>query len=415
MADIDERLHALAARLGASEPATLTDVERRVTVIRRHRRTRRVVAAGVVLVVVAVTGVLVLARSTGHDRVSTATTPPPTAPAGISGDTALDVTWISATHGWALVHPAGCAHCTAIRTTTDGGTTWTALASPVASGESVSSIRFANANDGYLFGPDLFVTHDGGNTWTQEQSRPISYLEIAGSTAMRISYSHTGCPGPCDWSIDRAAVGSSDWQPLPIPAIDSNVSALLVRQGQRDVYASFGGNPAGGASNAQSQLLISHDGGDSWTSRVDPCGFTAGAENDTRGVAAAPGNVAVVLCQPRLADPATPGFVVVSSDGGATFGPPRTLPAGSVPLLLASLSASDIVVSTSEPSSASVLVTDDGGATWKVTAREQLTVQGAIPPGFLGFETATTGRWISPAGTLWTTTDGGQTWTPQHL
>jgi photosystem II stability/assembly factor-like uncharacterized protein len=56
--------------------------------------------------------------------------------------------------------------------------------------------------------------------------------------------------------------------------------------------------------------------------------------------------------------------------------------------------------------------TSDGGRHWQVVQTTKIPPS-SYSPGFLGFENATTGRWVSPAdpSTVWTTTDAGATWT----
>ena len=90
--------------------------------------------------------------------------------------------------------------CLTIARTQDGGTTWTSIPAPDVSltqqGEpnsslgSVSRIRFLNVNDGYLFGPDLYVTHDGGTRWHKItlQGIPSSYVVAALESNARNTY-----------------------------------------------------------------------------------------------------------------------------------------------------------------------------------------------------------------------------------
>ena len=378
--------------------------------------------------------------ATVSSTLSSATPSTPSANVAV-GPAPIDLTWISDSHGWVLSLSDTCVQepCIGVATTLDGGNSWTPVGAPHAcvrgvnsaavrrpgsvdtcSSPSVSTIRFANASEGFLFGPDLFVTHDGGNTWTQSDGPMVDALEVAGSTAVRVSHTRTGCPGACDWSVERAKVGTNDWQTLSVPAISQHVSARLVRQGAADIYAAFGGNPAGGAGTAQSDVLISHDGGDTWTSRSDPCGFTGTDENDLNGLAAAPNHVVAALCYPRLGQPTSVPFVVTSHDGGATFGAPQPLPTNASPALIAAASATDLVVSASRivdsaVTEHSVLVSHDGGATWTTAANETGPTRVSIATQFLGFESATTARWIGSTPTIWTTTDAGDRWTAQTL
>jgi hypothetical protein len=87
----------------------------------------------------------------------------------------LAFTAVSASHWWVLgAVPCGARDCLSIKTTTDGGASFRSLPAPPgtfwpmapgASPTSVSSISFADANDGWVFGPKLYATHDGGRHW----------------------------------------------------------------------------------------------------------------------------------------------------------------------------------------------------------------------------------------------------------
>jgi photosystem II stability/assembly factor-like uncharacterized protein len=62
-----------------------------------------------------------------------------------------------------------------------------------------------------------------------------------------------------------------------------------------------------------------------------------------------------------------------------------------------------------------LLVSTDGGEEWSTAATDQIDL-GSAPLGvslWLGFEDAATGRWVGDDQTIWTTTDGGMTWTAQ--
>ena len=90
----------------------------------------------------------------------------------------MDLTWVSDQRGWALAAvPCVRGLCPRVAATGDGGRTWTALPVPpgIIEDESgavscapvacVGQIRFAAAKVGYLFGPALFQTDEGGRTW----------------------------------------------------------------------------------------------------------------------------------------------------------------------------------------------------------------------------------------------------------
>src|SRR5258708_22253465 len=90
---------------------------------------------------------------------------PPPGQAGL-----LSATFVSPSEGWVLVGVScGRALCLQLQHTTDGGSTWTVvpspqLASPAVAGQ-VRAVRFADSQDGWVYGPGLFATHDGGRSW----------------------------------------------------------------------------------------------------------------------------------------------------------------------------------------------------------------------------------------------------------
>jgi hypothetical protein len=336
-----------------------------------------------------------------------------------------DLTWISAETGWALVDEEGCGRplCTAVLKTADGGATWTPLAwIPACASQcsydvaEVTHLRFANADDGYAFGPDLFVTTDGGETWSPESGPYVLALEPAGSDVLRVSFSSSGCPGPCDLRIEQATAGSDVWRTLDGPFQGDAVQ--LVRQGLSDADVAIFENPAGGAGSAHGTLLTSVDGGWQWQTRPDPCGTVGGNEYDMVALAAAPGSVLGALCTERGG---TGQFVAISTDGGSVFLP--TLMVGAVKGKaeqfdqIAMTSASNLFLGTGGLYGTGrveyqLISSTDGGSTWQVAIAASGEAQLNYPSGgFLGFENPSVGRWVGDPLSIWQTSDGGRTWT----
>ena len=94
--------------------------------------------------------------------------PTPGAPATALGLSPASATFVSATDGWVLgtgTCPSG--PCAKVMRTTDGGSTWTAVPAPSASivpgggqgAPGISRLRFADARNGWAYGPDLWATH----------------------------------------------------------------------------------------------------------------------------------------------------------------------------------------------------------------------------------------------------------------
>jgi photosystem II stability/assembly factor-like uncharacterized protein len=84
--------------------------------------------------------------------------------AGLGGNFLNDVTFVDATHGWAV------GNCGVISATTDGGRTWTIQAglpmSPACSRAALTSVSFADRLNGWVVGGGvLLATDNGGRTW----------------------------------------------------------------------------------------------------------------------------------------------------------------------------------------------------------------------------------------------------------
>jgi photosystem II stability/assembly factor-like uncharacterized protein len=310
--------------------------------------------------------------------------------------------------------------------TTDGGTTWTMVGSIPAVGldcvgdcdgaPEVSHLRFANAEDGYAFGPDFFVSTDAGAAWSRETGSEVDALEPSGSDVLRVAYTQSGCPGPCDLRIQEAVAGSSAWRSLTAPFQGDAVQ--LVRQGPNDVYVAVFENPAGGAGSAHATLMLSDNGGETWTERPDPCGEINGDEFDTSAIAAAPGSVLSALCNGRLQ---AASFVATSTDGGATFVAHPLIPESTSFDALAVTSAFTLFVGTSEVLGSGtehylLLFSHDGGQTWETTVSEAGSAESYVgSTRFLGFENPSVGGWVGDPHYVWRTTDGGTTWVREAI
>jgi len=363
--------------------------------------------------------------STAGPQSSVGSAPYPGAAA--SGFQAVDLTWVSAEQGWALGVAPGCLgqRCATILETTDGGQHWVTVtdlhdclleAAPVgcpAGVPQVSQIRFANADIGYAFASDggpFAMTTNGGLSWAIQPGRQASAIKVGYGTAIRISFSQGGCPGPCDWSIDQAALGQNSWSTLFTPPTSVNHGNVdLLRQGPELIYAAFLGDPAAGAGSQQAQLYVSANAGLTWAGRPDPCASSQRPEYVTAELAAAPSGVLAALCVSRGG--AQSQMVAVSTNQGTSFGPLEALPHSSSGLFseIAATSAKALFVASP---GGELVESRNGGQSWRVAIRVKAQITPTTPQStFLGFETPLIGRWIGPPDTLWTTTNGGGTWT----
>ena len=351
-----------------------------------------------------------------------------TAMPGLAYSWLVDLSWVSATDGWALAaRPCISGTCARLAHTTDGGVHWQALPNPPARLQDgtvdcakvacVSGVRFASPTVGYLYGPALLMTSDGGRTWRAQPGLQVETLTIAGSQVYRVAYDHGGCPGPCLPTLQRAAIGSSAWRPLigQLAYPGRSGAAQIVASGSTLLLAMFGSQA--GPVSAQAVVYRSADSGAAWQQRTDPCsGRGAGgksAEEDLTDLAGAPGGFFAGLCSPHTGSGA---FVVTSSDGGESWQTAGALPSVQALALLAAASPTTLAVSTGAAGGSGVftarlLVTTDAGRHWTAAATETQQILQAGVPAWLGFETSQIGRWISAPHSVWSTKDGGLHWT----
>jgi photosystem II stability/assembly factor-like uncharacterized protein len=395
-----------------------------------------VLAVGVIAIILALSGHAVQTSKTTRPT-PPAIVPPPTQPVVVSpptpsalsaGKFIMDLTWVNDQTGWAL-SAAECASglCPELASTTDGGKTWHPLPNPPASIQNgtvncdavacIVHVRFATTTVGYLYGPALLVTSDGGRSWQREQSLPVEALEPTHGRVYRIVYDHTGCPGPCDRTLETAPDGSTTWRKvMTIPVtITSNPSAALVLQGSQTIYIPIYGNLAAGAGTQQAIIFRSLDAGRTWRQLSDPCGGSGTTVNDAVGFTAAAPSFAATLCSPRSGPNDGSGeFIVTSDNAGTSWGPPH--PAPGLPEVIAAASPTHLALATGPITGSgsvtyTLYVSTDGGSNWTLAVSDPEVLDPAGPgSAYLGFEDSLFGRWVGFEGAIWTTEDGGTHW-----
>jgi len=282
----------------------------------------------------------------------------PASPANARHD---DLVFLDRANGW-LINVRGEVH-----RTTDGGETWSQIAQfpggifPRCIGMASPSLGWIgnlNVTAGHIL-PDsaLFETTDGGRTWANVSSR-ISGDTVIGLCGMRVV-------------TPRVAVAVGRW----------------------------GGPPV---------FVRTTDGGRSWTSRsiaplatglVDVAFF-----DEQEGFAVGGLGVGFTDAEER----ASRTVVLATADGGETWQTRYTSTGLGQWAWKIQLVTDRVAYVTIEGPTAEgvVLKTVDGGATWR-----PLTVAPGVPLEGLGFVTADRG-WVGAFPTLYSTRDGGQSWTP---
>ena len=362
---------------------------------------------------------------TANPTASASSAQPAPVPAGATGPvpagfTVHDLTFVSDEQGWALgTAPCSSKPCTSLVRTSDGGRHWVGIRPPVVglvgvddcSTACVSNVRFATPLVGYLFGPQAFyLTTDGGATW-QRQAGGAAALEIAENNVLRVPAGDgQGCFPGCPVSVQVSTIGGTAWRTvlaLSSTQVGFDTGVQLSRTGGH-AYLQVYGHVSGGASQAHSALYASADSGQTWADRGEPCPQVSPGEVDASALSSASDQSVTVLCTQRSG---SASFVAVSTDGGRTFQPGKLLP--NLEIQVGSASSSTVFAIGSVGGRESLVRSVDRGLTWNVVAQSGPATGTAAPRGgFLGFESATTGRWVSLSDprTVWTTSDGGATW-----
>ncbi len=341
----------------------------------------------------------------------------------------VDSTWVSPLTGWVLGEgSAGCPSCIVIKHTEDGGRTWSTVSVPseavfasnsqicpstesTADRDGVSHLRFVNRLDGYLFGPSLFTTFDGGRTWHRQPGGATVALEVVEphKVVWRVA-----CESALRTSLLAQQAGSARWVRVA-PFTGFLWSMQLVATGSPLVLLAVYGHIAGGVTS-HAYFDITANQGRSWSTRTDPCGHTGRFENDAFDTSATGASV-VVECVPKVSGT---GFVLESRNGGSTFGPRRPIPSG-FGTMVAAANTSTIVLASGNvfgggPFTYMVWTSTNGGVTWRTVVRDPETLTGSTPgQSYLAFVTPTVAHWIGFGNKLWTTTDAGLHWTASNV
>jgi hypothetical protein len=231
----------------------------------------------------------------------------------------------------------------------------------------------------------------------------------------RVAYTHGGCPGPCQPTLQEAPAGSANWRTLigQLAYPDRSDSAQIAVSGPDMLVTPYGS--LAGPFPAHAVVYRSEDGGGTWQQAADPCVGLGpqGQEEELIALAAAPGGFFAGVCVQR-SNMST--FVITSANAGATWRPTATQPHGQWLGVVAAASPATIAVATgliggNGSYTAALLVTTDGGRHWVTAATDNQDLATGSAPAWLGFETPLAGQWLGDPHGVWTTTDGGLRWT----
>lgn len=334
----------------------------------------------------------------------------------------VSVTFVSASEGWLLGSvPCSPDLCASVLRTTDGGRTWQSIPAPAttvvpaaAGPKGVSGIRFADALDGWAYGPEVWATHDGGATW-HEQALPgidsqigVFALEAAGGLVHAV---YPPGSGGGSLAIASSPVGSDAWT---VSAVSVTLGAGPVPRPQIVLHGTAGWILENDRVVTDGARLVQR----AWQTWQPPCLDTAGPAD----LAAADAAHLVAVCD--IGQWSTPSGVhlYTSADGGVSFRASSVLVpvAGESGVTVAPSASgewSTAVVAGSESGGGAVLVaTFDRGQTWSVVHRSPSNAE----VSYVGFTTSSQGVAIETAagGTssrLLMTRDGGHSWSAVTL
>src|ERR1700722_1015514 len=333
----------------------------------------------------------------------------------------VGASFVSASDGYLLgITLSDCAASTAakivLRKTTDGGLHWTALPAPPAPwggvapdgtgsipADGVTSVLFADARDGWVYGPGLWATHDGGATWHRVSTGGRAAQSMAAADGRVIASLEScdpvdaSCDGPRSWVVETTPADRDTWRPVA-GAGGAGGAVLSARPGTG--YAVSPG--IGQLGTGVPVLLGPADGSARWVSRVTPCRPGAIA------LATVTATRLLLACAQLGMHPATT-YLYSSSDAGQHW------------QRFAVLGLFDGASTIEQAPDGTILVAGiyngvelsrDGGRTWAtptaVDDSDAIQGGGSLQASLVTSEHGYVIGWLGP---LWLTRDGGRTWT----
>jgi hypothetical protein len=357
------------------------------------------------------------ASSSASTQASTPATTASTvaAPAGgpvPSGFAGTSVTFVSPQEAFVLgTAPCAKAPCTSIVRTLDRGASWRGLPAPVmslgseqadAAGPTVWGIRFANPEDGFVFGNGLWETSDGGERWSSTVSPggSIESLEVIDDQVLAVTAVCTANGGCArTGTLLRRPLAGGAWRKVARVKYPGAIST------QARVAAVLDGT----------SVIVTANGGLSTATHAAPC-TTVGVSAPVAVTVTGPDGLALE-CAGGPAAGSAEKTVYVSDDLGAHWTQAGSPGPGGEPDGLSAGSAAQLVAAAF--SGASILYhSGDGGARWSTAF---FAGDGGLGFNDLGFTTPTDGVVVygpvqsdnnaeGRPGRLLLTSNGGASW-----
>ncbi len=391
----------------------LTDVHRGARRRRQRRVTGGVLATAAVIVVgaygVTSAGIFDTDATTAADRDPTPTvftpepsgnatpTPESTSASPTSGEAvrALSLSATGTDHQYVLMAGRfGCrGDCLTAYTTPDGGRSWADTAAiglrpadPDPTTKTAYAIRFADEQNGWVFGGGLRSTHDGGGSWSKP-SLPaggiVSALEARGDWVYASVYDDAAASS----TVVRSPIDQDSWETVDVGVSLNLVTEMAVSSRLVAVLAS----PT--FVSADNQILASPDAGTTWN-QISPCPLGSSPSSVSTSATAL-----WTLCSGQQTSRAW----VTTNQGDTWSRAPGTFSPGG--LIQARDDSTAVVADSGRPGIA--LVTVSGAP------QRTLSNQGDLLT--IGFTNTTTGYLRTMDDRILRTVDSGATWQPYPL
>jgi hypothetical protein len=365
--------------------------------------------------------------TSGPQSASPTPTPTPASASVPPNFAASSVTFVSTSTGWVIGQagtPGQCGPpkpyvCTSLAATGDAGHTWRGMPAPVTGAPGgatgVSQVRSLNGLSGWAFGPQLYATHDGSQTWTRipTHGMRVTGLETVNGVAFAIWARCAGTgpdfAGDCTgFSLYSSPAGQDAWTPvagatgLSAPA-GAPGSAQLVLTGGRGYLLAPDGHLFSGPVASPAR----------WRPVSTPLPCAPGAAevggHPLRAMLASTGPGLVLLCAGQGSGVTQARTLYYSADRGRTWNPAGPAPSRGTAMSLSGTPDGPVLVATSDGIHVSVNAPGSGTLSWR-------TARGAAAHGgysYVGMTTSAQGVAV-PANVgldaVWFTYDGGVHW-----
>ena len=373
-----------------------------------------------------------LSGTAGPDSAS-ATPTPALAPSVPPNFAASSVTFVSTSTGWVIGQAGTPGHCgppdpnicTSMAVTNDGGHTWHGVPAPVTGAPDgatgVSQVRSLDGASGWAFGPQLYATHDSGQTWTRipTHGMRVTGLETVNGVAFAIWARCAGtgadfAAGCTSFSLYSSPAGQDSWTPvagatgLSGPS-GAPASAQLVLTGGRGYLLAPDGKLISGpvTSPARWRPVTTPQGTPVALACAPGAAETGG--HPLQAMLASTGPGLALLCASQGSGDRQAKTLYYSADGGRTWNPAGPAPARGIAMSLSGTPDGPVLVATSEGIDVSANAPGSGTLSWRRS-------HGATATGgysYVGMTTSAQGVAV-PANVgldaVWFTYDGGAHW-----